>query len=349
MDILFLLILLLLAFSERLLYQLEVKRGIKTVWSVLFRCLIVVCISYNLAYLLKPGVDYQDYRNVYDNGFSFAGRNRAFFEYGYQLLNVLFREIGFSFQQFHFIYCIGINSLIVAFIYRYKYPVLSLLAFIVTAYYQESNVIRQMMSIAIFLYSTKYITGKDIKKYLVCIFMACLFHASSVILLPMYWVNRLKPYPLIMMILLGISIYVANSRILMDLLMMVSMDSLEYGTLYSFLMERESVSVAGNVIMFSFLLLAFLDKKNLLNKERNVILIIFFIGAFLKNFTTYGINFYRISLYFYTAGVVIIPQVIDFVNSFFCNKLKINIGMAKYLIYLLVLIFYVNAVLKFAD
>lgn len=344
-SVLFVLILLLLASCERLFYQLNLERGTKNRWPILFRCLIVVFLSYYMGFVREGGTDYQAYEYLYNMGFSAREDRERILEYAYKLLMVLFRRMGFSFQQFHFVCCMIMNTLIVSFVYRYKYPLLSLLLFVATIFFQEGNLIRQMMSIAIFLYSTKYIAGKDMKKYLVCVFLACMFHASSIVLLPIYWVNRLKPYPLIMMIVLAVSIYMGMSKKMYGIFQM-DFGYSDYGTLYSTMMEADSVDMAPNIIMYCFLLLAFWDKKNLLNNERNSLLIIFFIGAILNNFSTYGINMYRLGLYFKTVSIVIIPQIIDFVYTSFHNRLKINIGIAKLLIYLFVFLFYVNVIVE---
>ena len=54
-------------------------------------------------------------------------------EIGFQFLNTLFNKLGFSFVGFLFIIALITNGLLVKFIYRYDYPVFSILILIATS------------------------------------------------------------------------------------------------------------------------------------------------------------------------------------------------------------------------
>lgn len=51
---------------------------------------------------------------------------------------------------------------------------------------------RQFLAVSIFLYSLKYINSSSLKSYCICILIATLVHYSAIVMLPMYFVFKLK-------------------------------------------------------------------------------------------------------------------------------------------------------------
>lgn len=72
-------------------------------------------------------------------------------------------------------------------------PLLVFLFVVSGEYIASFNGVRQYVSIAIFMYSLKFIKENNFKKYLICILFASLMHSSSLMLIPIYFVNKLKP------------------------------------------------------------------------------------------------------------------------------------------------------------
>lgn len=69
-----------------------------------------------------------------------------------------------------------------------KYPTLSIFLLVGTTYiFTFYNVMRQMVSISIFLYSIKFIQNRNMKSFLVCMLFSCLIHYSSILLIPLYF------------------------------------------------------------------------------------------------------------------------------------------------------------------
>ena len=72
-------------------------------------------------------------------------------------------------------------------------PVFLLLLFVFSGEFINSlNAVRQYMALAIFVYSIKFILEKNWKKYFIYIFIASLFHNSALMLLPIYFLPKLK-------------------------------------------------------------------------------------------------------------------------------------------------------------
>lgn len=105
----------------------------------------------------------------------------------------------FSSDPFYFFF---ITSLITC-IFIYKailknslIPWLSLILFIVSGLYMDSmNAVRQYIAISIFAYSFKFIEEQNLKKYIISIIVATLFHSSAIMLLPIYFFCNLKLTP----------------------------------------------------------------------------------------------------------------------------------------------------------
>jgi hypothetical protein len=77
--------------------------------------------------------------------------------------------------------------------------------FLISTYVNSLNIIRQSIAIALVLYSAKYLFGCNLKKFVITIFVACLFHFSAIIFLPCYWLrNSIKFFDKRQLIILGL-------------------------------------------------------------------------------------------------------------------------------------------------
>lgn len=69
----------------------------------------------------------------------------------------------------------------------------SIFIFVFGCFFNSSlNIMRQFIAISIFLYSTKYIEEKNLKKYLISIACAFMFHKTAIIYLPLYFINKIS-------------------------------------------------------------------------------------------------------------------------------------------------------------
>lgn len=59
-------------------------------------------------------------------------------------------------------------------------------------YFTSHNITRQCVAVAITLFSWKYIFTRNLRKFLLVEFVACLFHISAIFFLPMYFIAALK-------------------------------------------------------------------------------------------------------------------------------------------------------------
>lgn len=146
---------------------------------------ITLCVSFLLCVCVAGfrnmgGVDYVYYENHY------YGRDRtASYEIGYEVLVSLFRDLGFSYEQYIFILSFLTFWLLFCCIKRYSpMPQLTVLLY-VGSFFLFYNIIaiRQSVALAIFIYSIRYVESNRWPQIIFLIFCAFLFHNSAVILL----------------------------------------------------------------------------------------------------------------------------------------------------------------------
>lgn len=140
------------------------------------------------------------------------GVGNDYFSYANYFVNSLnhhFMEVGFDWlMQFirgytaNYVWMFAICSFIfLYFIYKAIYnqspnPTLSIFLFICAPYYFEFfSGMRQMMAVAIFLYSIKYIKSRKLLPYLLLNIVGTLLHSSGLIFLPVYFLYNVKLKP----------------------------------------------------------------------------------------------------------------------------------------------------------
>lgn len=152
--------------------------------------ILVFCFFCGVRY--NVGVDYIAYLNNYLH-YQNVGINLLEKEFLFQFITKAMAGSGFHFSfYFAFLAFIQIYFVIKSFekekeILRYL-PLLILLG---TSFLYWTNAIRHMIAAAIFLYSLRYVKSKNLFKYLICIAFAFLFHKSSLLLVPFYYILRI--------------------------------------------------------------------------------------------------------------------------------------------------------------
>lgn len=156
--------------------------------------MIVVFIILFLFSAIRYDVGY-DYSYTYLPGYyKIVNGTATHFEPFFILLNIFVYRV-FNNVDWVFVICSFITLFM---IYKYikhqssNYFVSVVMLFATRFYFYSFTQIRQYISIAIFLYSIKYIISKDFKKYFFNIFLACLFHKTAILYFPIYFLNRIS-------------------------------------------------------------------------------------------------------------------------------------------------------------
>ena len=123
------------------------------------RALLVLFVA--LAALLQSsnGSDIDNYRVRFDQGDSWESLAYSFvfnegldvIEVGYGLLSFVFHKLHLGFSSMLLLCYLLINGVFIHLIYRFRFPLLGIVAFLVSiSFIQEINIQRQMIAIALF-------------------------------------------------------------------------------------------------------------------------------------------------------------------------------------------------------
>lgn len=134
-----------------------------------------------------------DFRNYYDLFILTCNNSILAFISGYELgyvgLNFIVSLISSDARLFFFIaYLIFISIYNKVFLEYSDYPIFSLFLFISISFLDVP--LRQVLATSFFIYSFKYILNENLKKYLICFLFAFMFHYSSIIMIPVYFLSR---------------------------------------------------------------------------------------------------------------------------------------------------------------
>lgn len=248
-------------------------------------------------------------------------------EAGYLLLNWIIHKLGFSEPMFFIIISIIMNTLVVNIIYRYKYPVFSVLLFIVsTSYFQETNIVRQMLAAYIFLYAVKFLENRQPLQYILTVMLASTFHTSALVLIPFVvfaYLDLSKYSKIVTAVLLALcffSLVVMQGIISLEVL--DNLSSITYYDIYTNNLEgigheENPFELEYNVIVIFVLIFLFFSKTKKSNSFY-LRLTIITIGLFFSNIAIPYYWFYRIAMYFVPLYYFFIPEImskISFRNS----------------------------------
>jgi len=167
--------------------------------GVYFAYIIILLVS---IFRYDIGNDYENYIQMikymgynFNNNINFADEVK---EPLFTILIYLFKDLSYS-----YLWVIGIHFLI-SLIFLYKafkendsHLIGILIFFINGMFFIYWDQIRQAVSISIFLYALKYIKEQNFSKYLLFVLLATTAHFSAILLLPFYYINKIKPHKII--------------------------------------------------------------------------------------------------------------------------------------------------------
>ena len=231
-------------------------------------------------------------------------------EFGWRLLCLLFQPLGF----FSMVASLALFDCIVyySFIKRFVPPSYYWLA--VFLYFFSPNMMlylsttmRQSVAVSLFVISIKYILNKEFFKYTGMIFLASLFHRSSIILLPLYLINIKINKSLAIGILF---IYLSSFFLGEQLLLIFNKVTSSYGLKY-FIYTEPIRTGLGLGMLFNLIILILLLFYYRNNSNKLVIFInltIIYIILFPLKYTIPIIS--RLNMYFFPFFIVVYPYIL---------------------------------------
>lgn len=135
------------------------------------------------------GADYSQYHYIID---SFIKEQKVpmwepLTSYVFVLPSILFKSVNLFFVLTSlFIYSLAFYSF-----RKYSFiPSLSLIIYLSLFYLISCSIIRQAIAVSICLYAYKYILAENLKKYVMTILIATLFHYSAIVSIAIYYIYR---------------------------------------------------------------------------------------------------------------------------------------------------------------
>ncbi|MCS5420417.1 MULTISPECIES: EpsG family protein [Psychrilyobacter] len=168
------------------------------------------------------------------------------------------------------------------------------------------SMMRQYMALSITLYSVKYIKNNNILKYITTICIATLVHKSAIVILPLYFLKKIKFNKFILTFLLGGSFFF--DKVLKFLI-------IKFIPNYSVYVEDHKGS-GGEIIYYLviFLMLATVmlsDRLREQNSDNNIYINAITIGSLVYiSLIKYGHAGIRGSIFYLIFYILIIPQMI---------------------------------------
>lgn len=151
---------------------------------------VSLLVSIFLCFGYMTGSDWRTYELMYYD-VDIKEPLKAQIEWGYHVYMLLFRLLSIDFWSFFIFTKVILYSIIVRFILLYnKDKFYITLAFFISFFGLSlfiDNPMRNLIAVSIFLFSIKYIIQRKLFKYMLIILFASLFHISTLLLFPIYW------------------------------------------------------------------------------------------------------------------------------------------------------------------
>lgn len=179
------------------------------------------------------------------------------------------------------------------------------------------SVVRNFTAFSIVFYSFKYIKQKSFSKFLICVFLATLFHNSALFIIPLYWLYDLS-LTRITKLFSAIAIFVTVP--LLQFLTKIFIPS------YSDYFTKVSDLKAGRatlIVLIAILLISLLLEKRLVrNNKDNQFYInsLFFAVLVYFTYARFGHFAFRMTEYLYIFILLLIPEIIDEITNLLSNK-----------------------------
>ncbi|MGL5086985.1 MAG: EpsG family protein [Clostridium sp.] len=231
---------------------------------------------------------------------------------GFTLFNLMLIQISTNPQTLVFAAAVIIHVLNIRNFNKYRsYLELEIYLYITSGYYLVTmNGMRQSIAAALIFAITKLLINGKFKSYVICILIISTFHASALVMIPLYFIVRQEAWSknmwkMIGLALIGIIFYDVFEEILFKIL-----ENTQYSG-YSTFNEGGS-SVIRTVVNIVPLALAYLKREELKKiwPESNIFVNIALINCIFVAFGMFNWIFNRFTIYLQLYNFILIPYII---------------------------------------
>lgn len=262
--------------------------------------LLLILLSFIIGFRFEVGVDWEGYVTDYLNltSSSVFSYFDQYYEIGYYTINWLVGVLNFGYQGVFFTMAFISWYFYFKSVPKYIIPLFVFFLFADEYFFWGMNGVRQFAAMAIWVFSVKFIIERNLKLFLLSIIGASLFHSSSLLFLPFYFIPYDRLYnQYYWIIIYGISLiavfFLDLSAIYQNLDILVYSLSDNIGTVERYARYAESGRLItqetslGLGFLFKLLVnffIIFFSKNLLLRKpELKPYFVLFFIGTILFN------------------------------------------------------------------
>jgi hypothetical protein len=292
-----------------------------------------------MAFRVNVGADYQNYIKFFDASPDFSINGILYYniEPMFALIIIISKEIFNNPRFIFYISSLVTNLFIYLFISKFhnKNKYIALFFYLMILYLYFFNLVRQGISISIFLYSY-YLFSKKNKIFIIFLFISILFHYSSVLFIGLIILSKIK---------LNLKKYLL---IFLPFLLPIVFFSILYfiNIYYPIYLDNTNTSGYGffiNRIFFLFLYFIFIIRKPILiNLSLEVITVSIF-GIFFSLFTLINANLWRITLLFISSDIIYLPLMMTYIETQNLRTKKLVYFNLIFLIFIIHLIYFINS------
>lgn len=271
----------------------------------------------------EVGADWYNYEDMFFGNESWSDVFSSSKEYLFHVFSYFFKVSFNDYSVFVFAFFLMSFSLKFIFIKKYSPDIfLSLIIYIYTVFaIYDLNGIRQGMALGVGLLSVKYILDQNLFKFIGMVTIASLFHLSAIILIPFYFLSRMKmtnkqmliSFLLIFIISLPFRSFLKNSQIIQTLF---NSDTFEHYSVYAtstdYALDVPIISIAVFQRFFIFILfIVTYDSLNIKNEIKLALRNGYFIGIVLFLVFSFSLEISaRLSFYYKALEMVMIPLIV---------------------------------------
>lgn len=313
-------------FVLSIIFSFLAEYSISKISRIVSRFILFFILFIPAAIRYDIGTDYSNYIDLYNS------LNNTPIEIGYYYINLFVHHFHLSVQ-----WVFAISSLItysiVCFGLRRRFFCIIIIFYVLLLYLWSYSIIRQAIAMSFIILAMNFLIYDKNKQYFTCIILATLFHYSSVILLPLFFVSKFRFSKKTIIIFVSCCIICTFNSVLIDFLFNSSLITNSKYSVYLTSTYNRSTEIGSGIGVFISLLIPVISLffyhriiqydsrfKSILNMN------LLYILSYCMALNIYIFN--RVSNLFSFAPIMIIAPLFYVIN----NKRKRNLVLASFIL-----------------
>lgn len=293
-------------------------------WFILGFLLVFVGLRFN------TGADWNNYKLAFESiseGIKSTGWESGFIV----LMKVIFYLFGNYYVLQFLVTSLLLYSLNKFYTNNTNYPILSMTLFVLIFFTSILMAqLRQSIAMSVILIGAKYVFERNFLKYLIIVVLACLFHVSAIVALPIYFLNRKISTTISVLLILTVQVFYFFPSVILNMVETIvvifpsrfqRLFEVYVGTSYADKVEFSSGVYYIATLLFLIVVL-FLTKKST-DKSiyfHNTLIILIILYSLSKAFLILE----RFQSYYYVFAIVCVVNMLDLkISSIKLNATKI--------------------------